>query len=146
MSFSARLKDLMLFRLALLACASCLWVAPAFAASTLEKVRTAGQLACGVVNEPEDWTKTDLHGGLAPLDVEICKAVAVAALGQNAKVDVKPYASEVQAEEGLHKGEVDLALGVTPDATSMWHWQIAFGPPVFYDGQGLPGAPRCQGA
>jgi general L-amino acid transport system substrate-binding protein len=127
----------MLFRLALLACVSCLSVAPALAASTLEKVRAAGQLSCGVVNEPEDWTKTDLHGGLAPLGVEICKAVAVAALGHNAKVDVKPYASELQAEEGLHKNEVDLVLGVTPDATSMWHWQIAFGPPVFYDGQGF---------
>ncbi len=30
---------------------------------------------------------------------------------------------------------MDLALGMTPDATAMWHWNIAFGPPVFYDGQ-----------
>jgi general L-amino acid transport system substrate-binding protein len=32
---------------------------------------------------------------------------------------------------------VDLIVGVTPDATSMWHWKIRFGPPVFYDGQGF---------
>jgi general L-amino acid transport system substrate-binding protein len=113
------------------------WAAPAGAVTTLEKVRAAGTLACGVVHEPEDWTKADLHGGLTPLGMEICKAVAVAALGQSAKVAVVSYASELSAEEGLHKGKVDLALGVTPEATAMWHWQIAFGPPYFFDGQGF---------
>lgn len=112
--------------------------APALAApTTLDAVRAAGTLACGVVTEPEDWTKTDLHGGLAPLGTEICKAVAVAALGDKAKVDVHPYASELEAGDGLRKGEVPLVLGMTASATAMWHWQIAFGPPVFYDGQSL---------
>lgn len=126
-----------LARAVVLACCTCLWAIPGFAVSTLQHVQAAGRLTCGVVNEPEDWTKTDLHGGLAPLGVEICKAVAVAALGAAAKVDVKLYASELEAGEGLQKHEVDLALGMTPDATSMWHWHIAFGPPVFYDGQGF---------
>ncbi len=107
------------------------------APTTLDTVRAAGTLACGVVSEPEDWTKTDLHGGLAPLGTEICKAVAVAALGDKAKVDVHPYASELEAGDGLRKGEVPLVLGMTASATAMWHWQIAFGPPVFYDGQSI---------
>jgi general L-amino acid transport system substrate-binding protein len=107
------------------------------AATTLDAVRQAGKLACGVVSEPEDWTKTDLHRGLAPLGVEICKAVAVAALGEAAKVDVHPYASEREAGEGLKKGDVALALGMTASATAMWQWQIGFGPPVFYDGQSI---------
>jgi len=124
-------------RLITLACAACLWCVPASAGPTLQKVQTAGSLSCGVVNEPEDWTKTDLHGGLAPLGVEVCKAVAVAALGPAARLDVKYYASELEAGEGLRKGDVDLALGVTPSATAMWRDTIAFGPPVFYDGQGF---------
>ena len=107
------------------------------ASPTLDKVRAAHALTCGLITVPEDWNKTDLHGPLASLDSEICKAVAVATLGMAAHVEVRPYHSELEAEEGLHKGEADLVVGVTPDATSMWHWQISFGPPVFYDGQGF---------
>ncbi|MGA2707653.1 MAG: hypothetical protein ACLQJ0_23770 [Steroidobacteraceae bacterium] len=106
-------------------------------ATTVDRVRAAGQMSCGVVATPEDWNKTDLHGSLTALDAEICKAVAVAVLGPKAKLDVKAFDSELQAEEALSKGGLDLAVGVSPDATSMWHWNIAFGPPIFYDGQGF---------
>jgi len=127
----------MFSRSLLLACVAVVWVGPAFGQTTVDRVRAAKTLRCGVVVTPEDWNKTDLHGPLGPLDIEICKAVAVAVLGVGAKLDVKPYASELEAEEGLSKAIVDLSVGVTPDATSMWHWKIAFGPPVFYDGQGF---------
>lgn len=127
----------MFLRLTCLACVASFCIGPALASPTLDKVRAAHALACGVVAVPEDWTKTDLHGPLAPLGTEICKAVAVAVLGVQAKVSLKPYQSELEAEEGLHKGETDLIVGVTPDATSMWHWNISFGPPVFYDGLGF---------
>ncbi|HUN38888.1 MAG TPA: transporter substrate-binding domain-containing protein [Acetobacteraceae bacterium] len=125
-----------LYRYALLA-GACLVPVLAVASPTLDKVRAARELTCGVVAVPEDWNKTDLHGPLAPLSIEICKAVAVAALGADAKLAVKPFDSELAAEQGLHKGETDLIVGVTPNATSMWHWNIVFGPPVFYDGQGF---------
>jgi general L-amino acid transport system substrate-binding protein len=94
-------------------------------------------LRCGFVETPEDWNKTDLHGILTPLDLEMCKAVAVTALGAQAKVEAKKYNSEAEAKEGLSKSEVDVVMGVTPDATSMWQWHIAFGPPIFYDGQAV---------
>jgi len=105
--------------------------------TTVDRIRAAGQLSCGIVATPEDWNKTDLHGPLAALDSEICKAVAVAVLGPKAKLDVKAFDSELQAEEALSKASVDLTVGVSPDATTMWHWNIAFGPPIFYDGQGF---------
>lgn len=110
---------------------------PVVASPTADGVRSAGALRCGVVATPEDWNKTDLHGPLAPLDTEICKAVSVAVLGAGARLEVKPYASEAEAEEGLSKTDVDLVVGVSPEATAMWHWRISFGPPVFYDGQGF---------
>jgi general L-amino acid transport system substrate-binding protein len=110
---------------------------PVLAATTLEQVRATGALRCGVVATPEDWNKTDLHGPLTPLSLEICKAVAVATLGMHAKVQGKPYASENEAEEGVSKHEVELSVGVTPDATSEWHWHVGFSSPIFYDGQGL---------
>jgi general L-amino acid transport system substrate-binding protein len=113
------------------------WAAPASAGQTLDRVRQAGELSCGVVTEPDDYNKADLHGALAPLGAEICKAVAVAALGEHAKVALRPYPAELEAEAGLHNGEVELIVGVTPDATSVWRWQIWFGPAVFYDAQGF---------
>jgi general L-amino acid transport system substrate-binding protein len=127
----------MFSRTVFLALLSTSFAAPAFAASTMETVVAADALRCGVVATPEDWTKSDLHGPLTPLSIEICKAVAVAVLGQNARVELKPYATELEAEQGLSRSEVDLSVGVTPEATAMWHWAISFGPPVFYDSQGF---------
>jgi general L-amino acid transport system substrate-binding protein len=128
----------MLTRVLLLAVVAALWGASAIADSqTLNKVRAAGELTCGVVSTPEDWNKTDLHGTLTPLSVEMCKAVSVAALGAKAKVAIVAYPTELAAEEGLSKGAVDVAMGVSPGVTSIWHWSIAFGPPIFYDAQAV---------
>nr|WP_294514514.1 transporter substrate-binding domain-containing protein [uncultured Rhodopila sp.] len=104
---------------------------------TLNKVRAAGTLKCGVVSTPEDWNKDDLHGTLAPLSIEMCKAVSVAALGAKAAATIVSYPSELAAEEGLSKGDVDVGMGLSVGVTAMWHWSIAFGPPIFYDAQGV---------
>lgn len=104
---------------------------------TLERVRAAGMLHCGVVIAPEDWNKVDLHGDLSALDVEVCKAVGVAALGEQVKVDLTPFDSEMQAEQGLESRRVDLVVGVTPRASAAAQWHVAFGPAVFYDGLAL---------
>lgn len=109
----------------------------AFGQATVAKVRAAGQVSCGIIATPEDWNKTDLHGPLTSFDAEFCKAVGVAVLGPRAKVDLKAFDSELQSEEALSKGAVDLVIGVSPDATSMWHWNIAFGPNIFYDAQAI---------
>lgn len=127
----------MIRTLLLWTCLTAAGFAPAWGSSTLDKVRASEVLTCGVVATPEDWNKTDLHGPLTAMDVEICKAVTVAVLGQKGKLEVKVFDSELQAEEALSNGIVDLAIGGSPDATSMWHWNIAFGPPFFYDGQGF---------
>ena len=110
---------------------------PALAGPTLDHVLAARELRCGIVANPEDWNKTDLHGPLTALDAEICKAIGVAVLGPGAKLQVMAFDSELEAKSGLSKGAVDVIVGVTPDATSQWQWNIAFGPPVFYDGQAI---------
>jgi general L-amino acid transport system substrate-binding protein len=109
----------------------------ALAQATVAKIKAAGQVSCGIVATPEDWNKTDLHGPLTALDAEICKAVGVAVLGPRAKVNLEAFDSELQSEEALSNGGVDLIVGVSPDATSMWHWKIAFGPTIFYDAQAI---------
>jgi len=128
----------MLTRALLLACLTAMTAAPAMADSpTLNAVRAAGKLKCGVVSTPEDWNKADLHGTLTPLGIEMCKAVSVSALGARAQAAIVSYPSELEAEEGLHNGDVDVVMGVSIEATAMWHWSIAFGPPIFYDAQGI---------
>jgi general L-amino acid transport system substrate-binding protein len=100
---------------------------------TLAAVLKAGALRCGVLVAPEDWNKEDLHGDLSALHLELCKAISVATLGDKAKLVVTPYASELEAAQGLSRGEVDVAMGLTPTASAAWAWQIGFGPPGFLD-------------
>jgi general L-amino acid transport system substrate-binding protein len=107
------------------------------AVSTFEHVRTTGELHCGVVVAREDWNKADLHGDLSALDAEICKAVGIAALGARAKIEVRSFNTEADAEQGVGESRVDLVVGVTPSASAAWRWHVAFGPPVFYDGLGV---------
>ncbi len=107
---------------------------PITAGATLRQVQAAGELHCGVVVAREDWNKSDLHGDLSSLDVEICKSVGIAALGTQGKIDITTFNSELEAEQGLSHSRVDLVVGVTPSASAAAHWQLAFGPPVFYDG------------
>jgi general L-amino acid transport system substrate-binding protein len=106
-------------------------------ASTLQKIQAAGVLRCGVVVAREDWNKVDLHGDLSSLDAEICKAVGIAALGTRAKIDIKIFNSEAEAEEGLSQSRVELVVGVTPSVAAAAKWKVAFGPPVLYDGLGV---------
>ena len=106
-------------------------------ASTFESVKTMGELHCGVVVAREDWNKDDLHGDLSALDVEICKAVAAAALGARAKIMVTRFNTEAEAEQSVGASRVELVVGVTPTASAAWRWHISFGPPVFFDGLGI---------
>jgi general L-amino acid transport system substrate-binding protein len=91
-------------------------------------------MRCGVVAAREDWNKVDLHGDLSSLNVEICKAVGIAALGTRGKIDITTFNSELEAQQGLSQSHVDLVVGVSPSVSAAAKWQISYGPPVFYDG------------
>lgn len=107
------------------------------AQSTLERVRGVGQLACGVIAEIPEYNKEDLHGGLGPLGLEICKAIAVAALGDPARMSPRLFPVEHDALTGLRNGEVDVLVGATPSASGIWAYGVQFGPAVFLDAQGV---------
>jgi general L-amino acid transport system substrate-binding protein len=109
----------------------------ALAGSMLDAVKEAGKISCGVAVEEQDWNKDDLHGSLAALDGEICKSIAVAVFGDPGKAQIHPYAVEPDALEALKKGSADVVVGVTPSASSLAFYGVAFGPPIFYDAQGF---------
>jgi general L-amino acid transport system substrate-binding protein len=109
--------------------------------SVLETVRTTGILKCGINREEPEYSYEDAHGNRAAFDKDICRAVAVAAIGPNAKVEVIPYPDEPASFKALRSGAVDLVATATPllayRPAQNGEAGLGFGPVVFYDSQGL---------
>ena len=109
---------------------------PARAGAVLDRISAAGTLSCGVLDEPDDYGKDDIHGALEALGTDICRALAAAVLGDPGKLRVTALPDERHGFDALRAGTVDLLLGATPAARD----GIAFAAPVFLDGGGLLGA------
>jgi general L-amino acid transport system substrate-binding protein len=113
-----------------------LFPASAQPGATLAKIKAAGTLACGINTELPEYSTQDAHGNHAAFDQEICKAVAVAVLGENAKFTIVPYQDEQDALKALKAG--DIALVATASANYLNASNtIGFSRPIFYDYQGF---------
>lgn len=114
-------------------------LAPALAepGSTLAKIRSAGSLTCGVNTELAEYSTEDAHGNHAAFDQEICKAVAVAVLGQNAKFTIVPFRDEKDALRALKAGEIALLAAGSSNFINTANTGIGFSRPIFYDYQGF---------
>lgn len=106
-------------------------------AQTLESIRAAKHMECGAVTGVDDWNGEDLHGNLSALEAEVCRAVAVALLGDASAVTIQNFPAEPEALNALKAGKIQLAIGVTPSASTAARFGVGFGPPVFYDSQRL---------
>jgi general L-amino acid transport system substrate-binding protein len=115
-----------------------LLVAPfAHAGPVLDRVRARQHVNCAVITDLDDYSYEDTHGNLALLGADLCKAVTAAVLGESGKVIVTPYPDEPTAMAALKDGKVDLLGAATPGVQTRAHYPIAFGPTVFFDGQGF---------
>ncbi len=110
---------------------------PARAGAVLDHIRASGTLSCGVLNEPDDYGKDDIHGALEALGTDLCRAVAAAVLGNAGKLRVAALPDERHGFAALQAGQVDLLLGATPSAVAGLRYGLAFTAPVFLDGVGL---------
>ena len=106
-------------------------------AQTLDTVRAAGHLDCGVVSEADDWNRTDMHGNLSALGTDICRAVAIAVLGTADGMAIHDFPAEPEALAALKAGTIQLATTISPDTTIATQFGVGFGPPIFYDTQRL---------
>jgi len=105
----------------------------AHAGATLEKIKAADSLSCGSnIDQPED-----AHGSHVALDQDICKALAVAVLGANAKVTVVSYRVESEALQELKAGKVDVLATATPNFINIAKGSFGFARPVYYDYRGF---------
>lgn len=84
-----------------------LMVCSTASAITLEQVRLRDQLYCGVSPDLAGFSKADPEGNWRGLNVDLCRALAAAVLGDDTKVKFIPL-SEKDAIGALLTGEVDL--------------------------------------
>jgi general L-amino acid transport system substrate-binding protein len=106
-------------------------------ASTLARVRAAGVLACGVDQEEPEYSTSDDHGSRETFDADLCQAVAVAVLGEHARVRVVDYPDDQTSMEALRSGAVDLVPTLTDDFTHSVGAKLEFTRPVLWDGVGF---------
>jgi general L-amino acid transport system substrate-binding protein len=105
-------------------------------ATTLERVRTAGSLSCGVDREEPEYTLDDAHGNHAQFDIDICKAIAVSVLGSGAHFTIRPYHDEADSLKALKNGEIDVLAAASP-YINVNNGTFRFARPIFYDYQGI---------
>jgi general L-amino acid transport system substrate-binding protein len=105
------------------------------AGPTLDKVKARGELVCGVSQGSAGLSLPDSQGRWTGLDVDYCRAVAAAVLGDGAKVRFVPVSS-AQRFAVLQNGEIDiLSRNTTWTATRDASLSLSFVGTIFYDGQ-----------
>ena len=105
--------------------------------STLARVRAAGVLGCGIDREEPEYSTADDHGGREAFDQDLCRAVAVAVLGEHARVRVVEYPDDRAAMEALKAGAVDMVPTLSDDFTHSVGTHLEFTRPVLWDGVGF---------
>jgi general L-amino acid transport system substrate-binding protein len=112
----------------------------------MAEIRSRGRLVCGVEGKLPGFSFVETNGAYTGLDVDVCKAVAAALLGDPDKVDYRDLNS-TERFAALASGEVDLlsrntTMTLSRDAAG--GNGLSFAPPTFYDGQGVM-APVASG-
>lgn len=110
---------------------------PAHAGKTLDAIKARGQLVCGVNTGLAGFSQADSSGTWSGLDVDFCRALAAAVLGDGSKVKWVPLNSQ-QRLPALQGGELDVlsrntTFTLTRDASLGLHITS----PLYYDGQGF---------
>ncbi len=115
---------------------------------TLAKVRARGALLCGIDRSEAEYSSTDEHGNRAAFDRDLCTAVAVAAIGSNARIIVTYYADDITSMQALADGKADLiaSLSATDKPTNAegLPLPIEYTQPVLNDATGIM-VPRSSG-
>jgi len=103
----------------------------------LERVKARGKVICGVNGKLPGFSYVDEKGNWSGLDVDYCRAIAAAVLGDAKAVDFKPLLAKDRFTS-VQNGEVDILMRnttrtLTRDVTP----NISFAPTTFFDGQGV---------
>ncbi|MGB7986913.1 MAG: transporter substrate-binding domain-containing protein, partial [Terracidiphilus sp.] len=102
----------------------------------LARVRAAGVLRCGMDSEEAEYTNSDDHGNREAFDGDLCRAVAVAVLGKDARMSVTRFPDDQAAMLALKNGEVEMVATLPDDFTHSVGSNLRFTRPVLWDGIG----------
>ena len=110
---------------------------PAHAGKTLDAIKARGQVVCGVNTGLAGFSAADSQGNWTGLDVDVCRAVAAAVLGDGTKVKFVPLNAQ-QRFTALQSGEIDvLSRNTTWTLTRDASLGLHFTGVTYYDGQGF---------
>ena len=107
------------------------------AAGTLDDVRSRDKLVCGVSEGLPGFSEKDGSGVWRGFDVDFCKAVAAAILGDTAKVEYVPLSADVRFN-ALRDRRIDLlSRNTTWTMSRDLELGIEFAGISYFDGQGF---------
>lgn len=130
-------KKVLIFKKLSLLCAALVLSSTAHSESILEKVKKRKSLNCGTTMGVAGFSSPDSKGNWTGIEVDVCRAVAAAVLGDAKKVKFIPLSGQARFT-ALQSGEVDLLSRVTTwTLTRDTSLGLNFGPTIFYDGQGF---------
>jgi len=129
-----------LVRTALALGATLLAAAPAFAqpaADTLATIRSRGQLVCSHAPSTVGFSLPDSQGNWRGIDVDYCRAIAAAILGDPNRIRIVPSSTQ-QRFTMLQSGEIDVLIrSTTWTLAREASLGLAFAGVNVYDGQGF---------
>ena len=104
--------------------------------SRLQQVKDRGKVVCATLDDTPGFGFLDENGNHLGFDIDLCRAVAAATLGDADAVELRTIDA---AERGpvMQAGEVDLLVFVTTWTSSRDAAWGDFVPTMFYDGQGF---------
>lgn len=105
------------------------------AAQTLDAVRERGFLICGSSNPLAGFSQQDVDGRWSGFDVDLCRALAAAVLGNPDLIEFRSYRGEARFAP-LQTGAVDVLMRNGPWTTGRdTHYGAQYVTPAFFDGQ-----------
>lgn len=127
-TFSRAAATALTLTLGTLSCAS---------AATLDTVKQRGTVICGVHGARAGFSLLDAKGNWSGIDVDTCRAIAAAVLGDASKVQFVKTTTQTRFPL-LQSGEVDvLTNNVTHTLLRDTSLGFDFAPATFYDAQGF---------
>lgn len=110
---------------------------PAASGATLKEIVKRGKLKCGVNGQLLGFSNVETDGSYTGIDVDYCRAVAAAVLGDPDKVEYTDLTAETRFT-ALQSGDVDVLIRngtwtASRDGALGLQWTQS----TFYDGQGM---------
>lgn len=106
-------------------------------ANRLDDIKSRDKLVCGVNSQLPGFGSVNAAGDFEGFDVDFCKAIAAAILGDASKVEYRPLSAQ-ERFTAVQSGEVDVLIRNTTWTSSRdTSVGLEFAPTTFYDGQGF---------